>query len=258
MTEEYATVTELPGHKITREQLARLYQRYKFAHSFCKKREVLEVACGGGMGLGYLAKVAEKVVGGDIDRNILKYPIEHYKGRDKIELREFDAQNLPFDDESFDVVILYEAIYYVAKPEEFISEAHRVLKKNGVLLICTVNKDWSDFNPSSYSTKYFSATELYSLLNQKFSKIELFGAFPVQKKGIINKVVSFIKGTAVSFNLIPKTMKGKEVFKRIFFGKLLTLPAEIDEGVAEYSPPVAFSGDYPNSQHKVIFSVAHV
>jgi len=258
LTGDYTIVTELPGYKITREQLARLYQRYRFALQFCKDKEVLEVACGGGMGLGYLAKEAKKVIGGDLDKNILKYPLGHYKGKDKIELREFDAQNLPFEDKSFDVVILYEAIYYLAKAEKFVSEAHRVLKENGVLLICTVNKDWADFNPSPYSTKYFSAPELYFLVNQKFSKVELYGAFLTSKKGIKNKIISSIKKTAMTFNLIPKTMKGKEIFKRIFFGKLLTLPSEIEDGEVEYSPPVAISVDNPSCQYKVLFSVAYV
>jgi len=257
MAKGYATVTELPDHKITSEQLARLYQRYRFAQQFCIEKEVLEVACGSGMGLGHLAKVAKKVIGGDIDKDILKYPTKHYKNRDKIEIREFDAQNLPFEDKSFDVVIFYEAIYYLEKPEKFVSEAHRVLKDNGVLLICTVNKDWADFNPSPYSKKYFSAPELYSLVNQKFSKVELFGAFPVSNKGIKNKFLSSIKRTAVNFNLIPKTMKGKEIFKRVFFGRLLTLPSEIEEGQVEYSPPVAISSDQPNYQYIVLFSEAH-
>jgi len=253
----YSTVTELPGHKITSEQLARLYQRYRFAQQFCKEKEVMEVACGAGTGLGYLAKVAKKVIGGDIDKEILKYALKHYEGRDKIEIREFDAQNLPFEDKSFDVVIFYEAIYYLAKPEKFVSEAHRVLKDNGVLLICTVNKDWADFNPSPYSEKYFSAPELYSLVNHKFSQVQLLGAFPASNKGIKNKFLSSVKRTAVNFNLIPKTMKGKEIFKRIFFGKLLTLPPEIEDGQVEYSPPVAISSDQPNYQHKVLFFEAH-
>jgi len=257
LTGDYTIVTELPGYKITREQLARLYQRYRFALQFCKDKEVLEVACGGGMGLGYLAKEAKKVIGGDLDKEILKYALKHYEGRDKIEIREFDAQNLPFEDKSFDVVIFYEAIYYLAKPEKFVSEAHRVLKDNGVLLICTVNKDWTDFNPSPYSKKYFSAPELYSLVNQKFSQVQLFGAFPVSNKGIKNKFLSSVKRKAVNFNLIPKTMKGKEIFKRIFFGKLLTLPSEIEDGQVEYSLPVEISSDQPNYQYIVLFSEAH-
>ena len=87
MEEDYSIVTELPGFKSSEEQLKRLYQRYRFALQFCKDKEVLEGACGGGMGLGYLANVAKKVIGGDIDENILKYPIKHYRGRDKIEIK---------------------------------------------------------------------------------------------------------------------------------------------------------------------------
>jgi len=258
MEEDYSIVTELPGFKGSKEQLTRLYQRYRFARDFCKDKEVLEVACGGGMGLGYLAKVAKKVIGGDLDKEILKHPLERYDGRGKIEIKEFDAQTLPFEDKSFDVVILYEAIYYLTEPEKFVSEAHRVLRDDGVLLTCTANKDWADFNPSPYSTKYFSAQELYSLLKRKFTQIKVFGAFPVSESGVKNKIVSLIKRTAVSLHLIPKTMKGKEIFKRLFFGKLLTLPAEIEDGEFEYSPPEAISSDSPNSLYKVLFSVANV
>ena len=258
MIENYTIVTELPGYKASKEQFARLYQRYRFALNFCKEKKVLEAACGGGMGLGYLAHEAKKVVGGDIDENILNYPRDHYKGRNEIEIKEFDAQDLPFEDKTFDVVILYEAIYYFEKPEKFISEAHRVLRDNGVLLICTTNKDWADFNPSPYSTKYFSAPELYTMLKQKFAKVDILGASPVSRKGVKNKIISLIKRIAVSLKLIPKTMKGKEIFKRIFSGRLIILPSEIEGGVAKYSQPVAIPSDSPADKYKVLFAVAYV
>lgn len=258
MTEDYTTVTELPGNRITNEQLSRLYQRYRFALPFCKDKEILEVACGGGMGLGYLAKVAKKVVGGDIDKNILKFAIDHYKKRYKIELRIIDAHDLPFEDKSFDVVILYEAIYYLDHPEKFIREARRVLRANGILLICTVNKDWPDFNPSLHSRKYFSVPELCSLIDRNFLNVEIYGAFPASSNGIKNKTLSYIKRASVALHLIPKTMKGKEKFKRIFFGRLTILPPEIEDGMADYLPPAPISDAHPNHQHKILFAVGHV
>ena len=91
------------------------------------------------MGLSYLAKKANRVVGCDIDEDILKYPNETYKDREDITVMQADAQNLPFDDNSFDVVMLYEAIYYLPEPEKFVNEAKRILKDGGVLIICTVN-----------------------------------------------------------------------------------------------------------------------
>ena len=158
----FVTVTELPTAKASREQLSRLYTRYKFASEFCKNKTLLEVACGAGLGLGYLSKYAKKVIGGDIDKDVLRFAQGHYKNREKIKLLLFDAEDLPFKNESFDVLIFFEAIYYLIFPEKFIEEAYRVLRNNGIIIICTVNKDWSDFNPSPYSNKYFSAPELFN------------------------------------------------------------------------------------------------
>src|SRR3989304_8935037 len=142
---EYVTVTELPRINAHKEQLERLVQRYCLASEYCKDKEVLEVARGGGIGLGYLARRARKVVGGDIDEKVLEFARRNYGNRRNIELRTLDAQRLPFADKSFDEVLLYEAIYYLPQPEKFVDEARRVLRDKGVLIICTVNKDWPGF-----------------------------------------------------------------------------------------------------------------
>jgi ubiquinone/menaquinone biosynthesis C-methylase UbiE len=254
MGTDYTTVTEIPGNKVTREQVERAYTRYRFASEVCEGKDVLEVACGPGLGLGYLAQKAKKVVGGDYTENLLKVAKEHYKER--IDVLRLDAHTLPFQEDTFDVVILYEAIYYLENPEEFIDECRRVLRENGTLLICTVNKDWSDFNPSPFSTKYFSAQELFALLKQYNFDVELFGDCPVSADSAMDKIISIIKRTAVALHLMPKTMKMKEIFKRFFFGKLLTLKEEIEDGVVEYSPPVLITSDSPNLQYKVLYAVA--
>ena len=253
---DYTTVTELPGQMASREQLGRLYHRYKFASEFCENRDVLEVACGAGQGLGYLKNFARRVVGGDVDENNLNFAISLYKKRQNIEVRTLDAQELPFEDKSFDVVILHEAIYYLAQPEKFLEESCRVLRDNGILLICTVNRDWSDFNPSPYSTKYFSAAELYQLLRQGFPRIELYGVFSTSSDSTVDQIVSLIKRLAVILHLMPKTMKGKELFKRIFFGKLYPIPEEIKEGMCKYIPAVPISHNSLTKQYKVLYAVA--
>lgn len=253
---DYTTVTELPGSKVTREQIERVFHRYFFAAGFGKGKDVLEVACGAGLGLGMLAQDARQVIGGDIDEKILAFPQEHYRGRKNIRIQRLDAQKLLFPDGNFDVVLLYEAIYYLPDPRQFVQEASRVLRKNGILIVATANKDWADFNPSSFSTRYFSIPELTSLLKENFQKVEIFGAFPVQAETWQDRIVSLIKKTAVALHLMPKTMKGKEFFKRIFFGKLVDLPAEVRESPGEYLPPLPLSPDRPDHQHKVIYLTA--
>lgn len=135
MTRNYTAITERPGLSVTPEQLAMAYTRYNTAARFCEDKDVLEVACGPGFGLGYLAKKARRVVAGDVDEELLNLAQQRYRDRTNIDLRVFDAHQLPFEDYSFDVVILFEAIYYLAQPEMFLDECHRVLRKNGVFLL---------------------------------------------------------------------------------------------------------------------------
>jgi hypothetical protein len=126
------------------------------------------------------------------------------------------------------------------------------------LLIATVNKDWPEFSPSPFSTHYFSVPEIGKLLQDNGFKVEFYGAFSALPKGVRGKTIATIKRTAVALHLIPKTMKGKEFLKRIFFGKLIPLPPEIQDGMTEYTPPVPIAHDVPNSEYKVIYAVARL
>lgn len=252
---DYAAVTEVTGYKVTQEQIQRMYTRYRFASEFCAGREVLEAACGSGQGLGYLAGRARRVVGGDLDGNLVKCAREHYGNR--VELHEMDAEKLPFEADSFDVLILYEAIYYLLQPNKFMNEAKRVLRKGGVVLICTANKDWSGFNPSPQSYTYFSAPELSELLTRNgFEHVEIFGDCLVKAETAKDRALSLLKRAAVHFHLMPKTMKGKELLKKLFVGELSPLPPEItDEVCSYYNRPQAMSAAAPSAGYKVLFAV---
>lgn len=249
---DYFQITETPGLKATQEQIARIYHRYHFARQFAKEKDVLEVACGSGIGLGYIAKIANKVVGGDIDPKNVKLAKSYYKD---IKIGIMDAHNLPFSDKSFDLVLLYEAIYYLKEPQRFFQETKRVLRDNGILIICTVNKDWRDFHPSPYTYKYFSVPELYNLFHQEGFKIKgTYGAFPVEK-GLKYQFISFIKRIAVKLDLIPGSLSARAYLKRIFMGKLTPLPREIYEGMVYYEEPILIPSDKPNRDFKIIYVV---
>lgn len=261
---DYTAITESPGLKATQEQIVRLYQRYHFARQFAESKDVLEVACGSGMGLGYLARVAKKVVEGDIDDKNVALAKKYYKAefriqkaKGKIEIDLMDAHELPLPDRSVDLVILFETIYYLQEPEKFISEAERVLRENSILIICTVNKDWEDFHPSPYSYKYFSVPELYELLKNKFQEIRIYGGFRIENKGVKHNIISLIKRFAVEFSLIPGSLKARAYLKRIFLGKLMPLPDEVyEDNMAPYEPPVPIPVDKINKDFKIIYALA--
>jgi len=130
--------------------------------------------------------------------------------------------------------IFYETICYFKDPQRCNAEVKRIIRENGTVIICTVNKDWEDFHPSPYTYRYFSAPELYQLIKQSFREVKLFGGFLTNTLGLQSKIISMIKRSAVRFDLIPGSLKGRAYLKRIFMGKLISLPSEITEGMAPY------------------------
>ena len=126
MTDHFLKVTELPGEEISQEQLERLCHRYYWAAEYVRGRDVLEVACGAGPGLRYLAQRARTVKAGDVSPEVLSRAQRHV-GQD-VELKVFDAQDMPYPDASFDAVIIFEALYYVPSAQRFLAEAERSLE----------------------------------------------------------------------------------------------------------------------------------
>lgn len=254
MKTDYTEVTEVAGDDVSREQIERMCSRYTFATNFCKGKEVLEIACGSGQGLGQLAKSARLIVGGDYSSPLIKSAQSYYQGR--IPLLQLDAHFLPFRESSFDVIILYEAIYYLEEPEKFVKETGKVLRPGGKLILCNANKDLPDFNPSPHSYRYFSAPEFVELLKPFGFEVECFGDCEVNSGSSKQRVLSFLKKTMVRLNLMPKTMAGKKFFKRIVFGKLVPLPPELTSDNPTCSLPCSVDSSTPDLSHKVIFAVA--
>ena len=57
------------------------------------------------------------------------------------EYRQSDGLDLPFEDESLDVLFCGEAIEHVRFPKRFLAEAYRVLRPDGQIILTTPNRD---------------------------------------------------------------------------------------------------------------------
>jgi SAM-dependent methyltransferase len=229
------------------------YSRYAYAAQLCEDKDVLEVGCGAGVGLGYLSRRARTVVGGDFTAHLLR--VAKRQHGTTIPLVRFDAHTLPFREASFDVAILFEAIYYLADPVRVFDECRRVLKHNGFLVICTVNRLWREFNPSPLSTRYLDAGELEDALASHGFEAELLGAFSAAPSSPRAAVVGLLKRCAVAAGVIPKTMTGKQALKRVFFGPLVGIPPALDDGLVPYEMPQPIT-PAATCQFKVIYAVA--
>ena len=173
MAPDFASVTEQPWQGATRMQMSMLRTRYGWAAEQAAGKDVLEVACGAGLGLGWLAKRARRVEAGDIDQENCRIARETYRGQANIRVERMDALDLPFADGAFDVVLSFEALYYLPDVLRFLAEARRVLRPGGRLLIATVNSEWGGFHASPFHTRYWAAAELVAALRRAAANHDL-------------------------------------------------------------------------------------
>jgi len=100
-----------------------------------ENNSVLDLGCGEGFLISFLPKV-RRVVGIDISQVALKRAREILRNKPDVQLKWGDAQNLDFPNESFDKIICSETLEHLPGPKKAMEEIHRLLKKNGLAVIC--------------------------------------------------------------------------------------------------------------------------
>jgi 2-polyprenyl-3-methyl-5-hydroxy-6-metoxy-1,4-benzoquinol methylase len=153
------------GELVHAEHLA----RYRFAAQFAPGCRTLDVACGEGYGTAMLAAAgASEVVGVDIDEASVAHAAQKYGLR----FERADASSLPFEDDSFDLIVSFETIEHVQNPEAMLAQFRRVLRPGGLLVISTPNSG-EYLMESGYHTRDFSSQEFRSLLGQHFAEVKI-------------------------------------------------------------------------------------
>jgi SAM-dependent methyltransferase len=95
---------------------------------------VLDVACGTGNTAIPAARIGASVVGVDISTNLLAQARKN-AASEQLEIRfeEGDAEDLPFPDQSFDVVLSMFGAMFAPRPQKVAIELMRVCKPGGVI-----------------------------------------------------------------------------------------------------------------------------
>lgn len=117
----------------------KFYLKHTNIDDMFKNKTVLDIGCGaGGKTVYYASKGVNKIVGVEI---LGKYKEEaeklakEYGMEDKFEFVCADASNTPFDDETFDTIIMNDAMEHVDEPQKVLEECYRILKKDGKLYL---------------------------------------------------------------------------------------------------------------------------
>lgn len=104
---------------------------------------ILDLGCGTGMASRRLAPrlpADARLVAGDLVQAMLAVA---RRLAPKIPIVQFDAARLPFPDRTFDLVVCTFALHHIREQRRTLSEAHRILKPGGRLLVITWGADKS-------------------------------------------------------------------------------------------------------------------
>lgn len=98
-----------------------------------RDKDVLEIATGPGLLAKHVAPAAKRMIATDYSDGMIA---EAKKGENPSNLtfEIADAMNLPYDDNSFDSVIIANALHIVPAPEKVLAEIDRVLRPGGILI----------------------------------------------------------------------------------------------------------------------------
>jgi demethylmenaquinone methyltransferase / 2-methoxy-6-polyprenyl-1,4-benzoquinol methylase len=100
---------------------------------------VLDVGCGtGGLAAAIAEATGAEVVGCDRSPSFLAYAGERSAA---VEWVQGDAERMPFDDASFDRVLMSLLLHQLEEPGRAVAEAFRVLRRPGALVVRTVLPD---------------------------------------------------------------------------------------------------------------------
>mgnify|MGYP001421326331 CR=1 FL=1 len=112
----------------------------KVKHLPLKNIELLDIGCGGGLLSEPMCRLGAKVTGIDAsDKNINVAKIHSKKNNLKINYFCSSPENFKTDDK-FDVILNMEIIEHVDDVDFFLKSCAKLLKRNGIMFVATLNK----------------------------------------------------------------------------------------------------------------------
>ena len=122
--------------RFMRKDRAAYDEMYELIRLVVRHKTVLELATGTGLIAKHIVNAAAHIEATDASAEMIA-EAKRDNHSTKLHFSVQDMFHLPYAEESFDVVIVSNALHIVPQPEKALAEIHRVLKDDGVLIAPT-------------------------------------------------------------------------------------------------------------------------
>lgn len=146
--------------------------------------DVLDVASGDGVTAELLAPQSKSIVGLDISERVVEAGRKRLADCKGARFEQGDMHDLPFDESSFDTVLLMHALTYTEAPARVLSEAYRVLRPGGQLLAVTLARHAhrKAVEPYDHKNLGFKPEALHKLAVECGFEVVFCGVSAVEKR----------------------------------------------------------------------------
>ena len=175
-----------------------LFESYEFAtKSMRPSSVVLDIACGDGFGCKIMSPHVAKVVGLDINKELIEKNRKNNVTAN-ILYEEGNACALDYHDQSFDAITGMEIVEHISldKVKDFISEMRRILKPDGVFICSTHQNSTGSIPVVPWHEKEYSLSEFKLILGKSFPNVKIFGSKsggPITEDELGQKMIAVCK-----------------------------------------------------------------
>ena len=176
---------------------------------------VLDVACGTGNLAIPAAKAGAKVTGVDFAANLLDEARDRARYEGVLaKFEEGDAENLPYEDSSFDLVVSMFGAMFAPRPERVTAELLRVCRPGGQIAM-------ANWTPSGFAGELFKVSAKYNPPPEGVPPPVLWGDEATVRERFGNRVTNLQMKPVMAELKYPFSVPDTVEFFRTYFGPAL-------------------------------------